>query len=490
MLRARALGAGINLANALEAPLEGTWGVKLTREDFELLKEAGFEHVRLPVRWSAHTAEQAPYTIDPAFFDRVDWAVNTALELGLRVVLDLHHYNELMADPAAHTERLIEIWRQISDHYASSPAGLCFELVNEPYGKMGERKTNEILARLIEAVRVKNPSRMLVVGPTEWNKIETLEALELPDSDDDLLVTVHYYDPYPFTHQGVPWDAERRNLSGLEWPGSLGGSKELRAAFDEAVAWAEQHHRPLYVGEFGAYRTVPMDSRSRWVAAVSGLLRELQIPYAYWELRAGFGAYDSYRAAWRQELLDAILPTHQAPASRLVRGEPDLSSCQPEPLTATADLAITSVRWSKTDRARQDVGLPEPDGTRDLVLKVRVKGPVTALFVLSVDRQGRAFPLGTTVRQWDTVLCDPSNALRNQCTPYAANETWTIAVMKNGELLNPTTIDLPPLGDGDHRLDLHLADPGGVDGAVALLRLYALTPEGRLLASQPRRARL
>ena len=32
----------------------------------------------MPIRWSAHAALAAPYTIEPSFFERVDWAVNQA----------------------------------------------------------------------------------------------------------------------------------------------------------------------------------------------------------------------------------------------------------------------------------------------------------------------------------------------------------------------------------------------------------------------------
>src|SRR5262245_44402948 len=57
------LGRGINLGNALEAPREGAWGVTLKPHYFRAIKEAGFDSVRLPVKWSAHAQAGAPYTI-------------------------------------------------------------------------------------------------------------------------------------------------------------------------------------------------------------------------------------------------------------------------------------------------------------------------------------------------------------------------------------------------------------------------------------------
>jgi endoglucanase len=41
----------------------------------------------------------------------------------------------------------------------------------------------------------------VIVGPARMNDIGELTELELPD-DDRVVVTVHYYAPLEFTHQG------------------------------------------------------------------------------------------------------------------------------------------------------------------------------------------------------------------------------------------------------------------------------------------------
>src|SRR6476660_3181157 len=64
----KALGRGVNFGNALEAPNEGEWGMKLEADFFVKIKAAGFDHVRVPTKWSAHAAKEAPYTIDATFF--------------------------------------------------------------------------------------------------------------------------------------------------------------------------------------------------------------------------------------------------------------------------------------------------------------------------------------------------------------------------------------------------------------------------------------
>src|SRR5512147_2549931 len=97
------LQRGINLGNMLEAPKEGDWGLYVHENYFDLIKEAGFDFVRLPVRWFAHTERigyddgDRGYKIKPTFFARVDEIVSWALERNLKIIIDLHHYDELMA---------------------------------------------------------------------------------------------------------------------------------------------------------------------------------------------------------------------------------------------------------------------------------------------------------------------------------------------------------------------------------------------------------
>lgn len=89
------LGRAINFGNALEAPNEGDWGMVLQENYFELVKEAGFNSIRLPIKFSAHAGTNAPYTLHSDFLARVDWAVEQALSHDLNIIIDLHHYDEL-----------------------------------------------------------------------------------------------------------------------------------------------------------------------------------------------------------------------------------------------------------------------------------------------------------------------------------------------------------------------------------------------------------
>jgi aryl-phospho-beta-D-glucosidase BglC (GH1 family) len=73
-----AMQQGINLGNALEAPQEGDWGMVIMEEYIHEIAEAGFDAIRIPIKWNAHADYETPYVIDPAFFHRVDEIINWA----------------------------------------------------------------------------------------------------------------------------------------------------------------------------------------------------------------------------------------------------------------------------------------------------------------------------------------------------------------------------------------------------------------------------
>ena len=183
----------MNLGNALDAPKEGEWGVVLKEEYFKGFIAAGFDSVRIPVRWSAHAETTAPFRIEPKFFDRVDWAIRQALRRRLTPVVNMHHYEEIFGQPQRHRQRFLALWRQIAEHYRDYPPMLVLELLNEPHDKLTAEKWNALAAEAIGVVRRSNPTRLIVVGPVGWNSIDSLESLELPKDDRRLVVTVHYY---------------------------------------------------------------------------------------------------------------------------------------------------------------------------------------------------------------------------------------------------------------------------------------------------------
>lgn len=301
------LGRGVNFGNALEAPNEGDWGITLDSLHFRRAAEAGFATVRLPVRWSAHTSADPPYGIDPVFLRRVDWAIDQALANDLNIIVNVHHYDGLTSDPTAHKDRWLAIWRQLARRYQDRPARVLFEILNEPHSDLTATLWNEFAAEALAVLREWNPDRNVVVGPVSWNSTNALPDLELP-ADPHVIVTVHFYEPFQFTHQGAEWVGGSDAWLGTEWLGTAADSAFVREILERAAAWGDENGRPIFLGEFGAYSAADMDSRARWTAFVAREAERLGMSWAYWELMAGFGLYDPDTDTWIEPLKDALVP--------------------------------------------------------------------------------------------------------------------------------------------------------------------------------------
>jgi endoglucanase len=302
------LGHGINLADALEAPREGLWGLTLRDEYFSKIEQAGFDTVRVPIRWSAHAALNPPYLVDGAFWKRIDWVVAEVKAYHLHALLDFQNYDDLIAEPEKNEARFLAIWRQIAEHYQQEPPSILFELLNEPHGRLDAQKWNRLVAKAIAVIRPTNPNRWIVVGPVSWNKISALPQLVLPENDKFIVATVHYYDPMTFTHQGAPWEKTSLTWLGNQWLGTSAEKTAVDCDFADGMAWAAAHHRPLLLGEFGTYERAPLDSRERWTCYVARSAEEHGMAWDYWEFGGNFGAYDPALNRWRMPLLKALRP--------------------------------------------------------------------------------------------------------------------------------------------------------------------------------------
>ena len=322
---ARLFQHGINLGDYLEASSD--WGVTVSADEFARMRAEGFDHVRVPVGWHRHTGPGPDFTITPEFFARVDFVVTNALANHLAVMINLHHFGEFDSNPVGSADQLAALWRQVAGHYAKFPPTLAFELLNEPHDAATTPVVNPIYARVIAEIRKTNPRRTLFVEPGNWGGIEELNNLVLPATDDNLIVSVHCYEPFPFTHQGTSWTGPDFKTTGIQFPGPpaqplvpdpavqlkpwmLDWIKRYNtlpaetnpsgpAAFASKLKfvrdWSDYYGRPVHVGEFGCYVKTDPESRARFLTAFRRTLNEQKLGWAMWDWSANFRYWDKQK---------------------------------------------------------------------------------------------------------------------------------------------------------------------------------------------------
>jgi endoglucanase len=300
------LGRGVNIIG-YDPLWRSRARARFQNEHFKLIREAGFANVRINLHPFQYAKAGPDNKISPAWFETLDWAVEQALANKLMVILDFHEFTQMGRDPERNRERFLAMWDQIAGHYKNAPSEVLFEILNEPNGKLTPELWNKLLREALAVIRRSNPARTVIIGPGQWNNISALDKLDLPEDDRNLIVTVHYYSPMQFTHQGASWTNQRDKV-GIPWNGTPKEREAIERDFQRAQAWAQKHNRPIFLGEFGAYDKADMASRVRYIGFVARQAEKLGWSWAYWQFDSDFIVYDIPKGRWIEPIRDALIP--------------------------------------------------------------------------------------------------------------------------------------------------------------------------------------
>ena len=135
------MNRGINIGNTLEPPQVGDWNNDFISEYFfDDYVSAGFNTVRIPVRWDKHTLIDSPFTISETWLDTVEQVIDWGLNRDLFLVINSHHdwwlvnnYNSIKIKQRFHA-----IWNQVAFRFKDKSPQLLFEIINEPHGMSKE----------------------------------------------------------------------------------------------------------------------------------------------------------------------------------------------------------------------------------------------------------------------------------------------------------------------------------------------------------------
>jgi len=302
------LGRGINFGNMFEAPTETEWGNPWKPDYPAKIAELGFNHIRIPIRWepAARSDENSPYTINPVFLARIKQVVDSCLNNGLLAIINMHHHDALYEDPEGQKDRFLAQWEQISEYFKDYSDSLVFEILNEPHGNLTAEKWNTFVSDALSTIRAENPDRIVLIGMAEYGGLSALSKLEIPD-DENIILTIHYYNPFQFTHQGAEWSEGSDAWLGTKWNDTETERNVIQNEFALLRTIEEEQHIPVHIGEFGSYSTADDASREKWTTYLARYFETLNWSWAYWEFSAGFGIYDPTTGTYLDYLVDALL---------------------------------------------------------------------------------------------------------------------------------------------------------------------------------------
>lgn len=305
---------GWNLGNTMDATggsgidAETSWGnITTTKMMIDAVKNAGFNVFRLPVSWGTHLDEN--YNVDPAWMDRVQEIVNYGIDNDMFVILNTHHeewYMPVESDVDEDLKELEALWTQIAERFKGYNEKLIFEGVNEPRLRgdgaewTGTTESREIVNKyaktFVETVRAtggNNADRCLMVTPYAASSSATnMQALEIPEDSDKIIVSIHAYLPYSFALDTAGTDVYNPN------------DKSIPDLFENIKYYFLDNDIPVIIGEFGSVNKMNDEDRIKCVTDYLTTAKEYGVPCVWWDngTRVGdgenFGLLDRTDCTW------------------------------------------------------------------------------------------------------------------------------------------------------------------------------------------------
>ena len=326
------LGKGINLGNSWDGDgrncTDNCWSNPIEDGDFKVIKEAGFNSIRLPVRWQRNS-DRETHTVDPEMLAGVKEDVRLAIDQGLAVLLDFHHYVELntigggayrkrgdsVALFQAEKEHFVALWSQIASEFEEFPdTMLAYDILNEPTIP-SEDLVNDVLLSAYQAIRAASPGKTIMFESYNAAKFGQLPILNLP-ADGNIIYSGHYYEPYTFSHQGHGYNCLGDGAYANRAESDFLGFAKLGMQLYPDVSGKD--FIPMNMGEFGiAGRSgwecgdeAPSDeAKAKWAAETIKAAQKYNMSFHYWGFTyvGGFEAYDRKGKAWYPGFPQALI---------------------------------------------------------------------------------------------------------------------------------------------------------------------------------------
>lgn len=146
--------------------------------------------------------------------------------------------------------------------------------------------------------------RLIVLGPGNWQNIDALRDWRPPEGQ-NIAVSVHYYEPHAFTHQGAEWLGAEAPVFGRAW-GTREDRVQVREHLMSTADWGARHGCAIQLGEFGVNRAVPIQQRAAWTRAVREGCEAQGMGWCVWDFAGAFPIWDRDAGAFMPLMRDAL----------------------------------------------------------------------------------------------------------------------------------------------------------------------------------------
>ena len=295
----------------------GNYGLGPFREeDFAIIKEWGFDFVRLPLCYWCWSSEDDWFRMDEKPLKQIDQAVEWGRQYGVHVNINFHRApgycvnkdpviqlkTNLLKDEAP-LEAFCYQWRKFAERYKGIPSSqLSFDLLNEPPRRNREGYVKAMRAG-INAIRDVDKDRLICVDGFNYGNESLNEFADV----ENFYQSARGYKPSPVTHFRAVWMPHLKDFpeDQLKWPLKYKGvtydKNFFRAYYEKNWGDWERLGGSVHVGEFGCHNQTPAPIAYAWFKDILSVMKERNWGWGLWRLRGSFGVIDSERVGAKME---------------------------------------------------------------------------------------------------------------------------------------------------------------------------------------------
>ncbi len=369
---------GWNLGNTLDpvgdwidssngtAPYETAWGNPVTtKEMLTVVKNAGYNAVRVPVSWAQHIDNEG--NIDKVWLDRVNEVVDYVISQGMYCILNTHHerdywFKASMSSYYTYEKRFSNLWNQIATRFRNYDEKLIFEAYNEILDEAGNwtesnstdayeaaNKFNQLFVNTVRLTGGNNSMRNLMVQTySAGSSDKTFNNFVMPNDtvSNHIIVQVHNYDPQAFTNKDVTWTTPTK-----EW-GSDKDKSEIDWIMQNFKNFSDRINAPVVIGEFGSMDQNNEAARARHASYFVKAAYDRGVKCFVWDDGGNYTLLDRRSLTWKfptivEEMIKSVpARISETPVSEIE--SPDV----PESLKATTkSTSSIDLTWNASDGA-------------------------------------------------------------------------------------------------------------------------------------------
>lgn len=274
-------------------------------DDFAMIAELGFDFVRLPLSYRCWADPSDWQTLNEGELKQIDQAVEFGRKHKVHVNINFHRAPGYCVNPPKEPidlwtdDKALDTcafhWAHFAERYKSIPnSRVSFDLLNEP-GAFSETSYLHVATRLVEAIREKDPNRLIIADGLRWGTqaVPSLKSLKIAQS-------TRGYNPIQISHYKANWMAGSDRWPEPTWPltikeNDVWDKQRLQRDYIDPWKALEKSGVGVHVGEWGAFNYTPHKVVLAWMRDVLDLWKEAGWGWAMWTFRGSFGPLDSGR---------------------------------------------------------------------------------------------------------------------------------------------------------------------------------------------------